>query len=1102
VGYGEYKFLHTHIQQAAHALMMEEDKKALHVKIGRFLVANTPETKRGEKIFELINHFNIGKDLITSQPERDELSEFNLIAGKKAKASAAYQPAYQYLQHGIGLLSEKSWQQRYDLTLVLFSEAAEAAYLSGDYEQMERLVATILEEAHTLLDRTKAYEIQIQACISQNKLLEAVQTAVQILKRFGVNFPQKPGKLTILLGLIKIKFALAGKRIEDLSNLPEMHEPYRLATMGIIAIMASPAYFALPDLVPLTVLKGISFSVKYGNTSFSAFGYAGYGIILCGVVGDIESGYQFGKLALSVLDRFDAKERKARVFHVVYTCITHWKEHYKNALQPLLDGYQSGLETGDIEFGCYTTVTYCYLLFFTGKELTALEREIAKFIDTVSSLKQGVARNSLKIYYQTILHLLGRTEDPSYVPDQSPDEEQWLLALLDADDRHAVFQFYFNKLLLYYLFRAYPQAIEQADLAKKYLDGAVATPCIPLYYFYDSLARLAVYSDASTPERRSLLRKVAANQRKMKKWARHAPMNHLHRWYLVEAERARVLDNYADAITYYDKAIELSKQHEYLNEEALANELAADFYFAKGKRRLTQVYIRDARYAYLRWGAAAKVQNIDQRRNKDLPHALKETMTSTSTTATSTHLLDLSTVMKASQAISGEIVLEKLLKQLMSIVIENAGAQKGFLILEKAGKLFIEAAVNGIEDTTLAEIQQPTQGSLTVASRHVETSRNLSLAIINYVARTQEYVVLPDASRKSIFSTDPYIIANQPKSVLCVPLIKQGKLTGILYLENNLTTNAFTPDRLEVLRLLSAQAAISLENASMYQELENLNITLEEKVKERTQELNQSLEEVENVNKKIMDSIQYAKLIQGSLLPNPDEVNRRLPESFFIWQPRDIVGGDIYFTEFFEDSYLIAVMDCTGHGVPGAFMTMIASSGMKRIIRDEGCHDPGQILKRLNFVVKTLLKQDTLHALSDDGLDAAVCLVKPQDKVLIFAGARLPLLYTYQGQVNEIKGDRHSIGYRRSDLDFTFTNHSLDIEEGMLFYLLTDGFTDQLGGERGGSFGKKRFKELLRKHAEESFETQRERLLQAFTEYKGDRERLDDVTIVGFALNR
>jgi serine phosphatase RsbU (regulator of sigma subunit) len=241
-------------------------------------------------------------------------------------------------------------------------------------------------------------------------------------------------------------------------------------------------------------------------------------------------------------------------------------------------------------------------------------------------------------------------------------------------------------------------------------------------------------------------------------------------------------------------------------------------------------------------------------------------------------------------------------------------------------------------------------------------------------------------------------------------------------------------------------------------------------------------------------------MIQGSLLPNSEHVKQRLPQSFFIWHPRDIVGGDIYFTAFFEDEYIIAVIDCTGHGVPGAFMTMIASSAMERIIRDENLREPGQILKRLNVVVKTLLKQDTELALSDDGLDAAVCLVEPKARRLIFAGARLPLWYISQDDVKEIKGDRHSIGYKRSDLHFHFTNHPLTFEHGMRCYLSTDGFIDQIGGKRHKSFGKTRFKNLLRQSGKESFEKQREQLLQAFTEYQGQHEQLDDVTVVGFAV--
>ena len=253
-------------------------------------------------------------------------------------------------------------------------------------------------------------------------------------------------------------------------------------------------------------------------------------------------------------------------------------------------------------------------------------------------------------------------------------------------------------------------------------------------------------------------------------------------------------------------------------------------------------------------------------------------------------------------------------------------------------------------------------------------------------------------------------------------------------------------------------------------------------------------------NQRIMDSIQYAKRIQTSLLPRSREIKKHLPESFFLWQPRDVVGGDVYFTAFFGDSYILAVIDCTGHGVPGAFMTMLASSGLNRIINREKVHDPAEILKRLNYFVKNSLRQDTDEALSDDGLDISICRINPKEQKLIFAGSRLSLTYVYQDQVHSIKGDRHSIGYKKSDLDFDFRNHEIEIKDGMSFYLYTDGIVDQLGGEKQFSFGKRRFGNVLKEMDGKPCEKKKRRIIQAFGEYRGKSETLDDITVVGFRV--
>lgn len=313
-----------------------------------------------------------------------------------------------------------------------------------------------------------------------------------------------------------------------------------------------------------------------------------------------------------------------------------------------------------------------------------------------------------------------------------------------------------------------------------------------------------------------------------------------------------------------------------------------------------------------------------------------------------------------------------------------------------------------------------------------------------------------------------------------------------------------------LVQIKEAKKQVNLKNNELNEALQEAEET-KKQLNLKNSEINQTLEQVEEANQKIMSSIRYAKVIQSSLLPNLDGTSIYLPDSFVIWMPRDVVGGDIFFKDSFESGFVIAVIDCTGHGIPGAFMTMIASSGLRRIIKDEGCRNPAQILKELNFIVKTSLQQDKKDAPSDDGLDAAICFVsdlrwpgapEPYYFALTFAGARLPLYYVHNDEVKVIKGDRQSIGYKKSDLKFNFTNHTIRLEKGMSFYMATDGFTDQVGGKKRRRFGTSRFKKLLKENVRLPFEEQREVFIQTFEEFRGDNERRDDLTMVGFAFKQ
>ncbi len=835
----EYKFVHDRIHQAAYSLIPEAEKPIIHRQLGQWFLDNTPVEQRLEKIFDIVNQLNQGTTLIHSASEREKLAQLNLIAGQKAKASAAYQPALNYLNIGIELLSRDRWETQYHLTKELYVEASEAAYLSGNLDEMQKFVQAVRQNAKLALDKVKVYQVQIQAYAAQNKFLEAVGIAEEILNLFGVKLPAKPSQSDILRGLVKTKLALMGKNPAHLINLPKMTDPVKLAAMRILTSTASSAYLAVPNLYPLIIFQQVNLSLKYGNTADSAYGYSCYGLILCGVLGDFDLGYQFGELALNLFNRLNSQEFKANLWLTFNFFIRHWHEPIRDTLHSLLEGYESGLETGSLQYAAYCACVYCLHSSFSGRELAALETEIAEYCQALSQIKQETSRKYNDLYLQFVLNLRSPQENPTCLVGEVYDEEKTLQFYRQINDRYGMFGLFLHKLIICYLFEENELAVDHAWQGYKYIDSVTGSIFVSVFNFYQSLAFLAI-CDRNQPQKTKLLKQVKANQKKMKKWAKYAPMNYLHKFYLVAAELQRIQGNNSQAMDLYDRAIASAQTAQYINEEALANELAAKFYFNRGKYLIARAYMQEARYCYLKWGATAKVKHLEATYPQLLIAKLGKFSDLQQVTSTTNlglgETLDLATVMKASQAISSELRLNKLLERLMKIIIENAGAQVGYLILENQGKLKIEAegAIDLEQVTVLQSI--PVQDCLTV-----------SPAIIKYVERTKHTVVLNDATSEGNFTNEPYIKKHQPKSILCYPLINQGKFNGIVYLENNLTTGAFTPQRLEMLNMLSGQVAIAIENARFYHQMAELNQAYERFVPNQFLELleKESIVEVE-----------------------------------------------------------------------------------------------------------------------------------------------------------------------------------------------------------------------------------------------------------------
>ncbi|MFC1848913.1 AAA family ATPase, partial [candidate division CSSED10-310 bacterium] len=814
----DYKFLHARVQQAAYSLLSEDQKCTIHRQVGNLLLKQSPQQNPDESIFEIVNHLNRGKHLHTEPEEQLQLSHLNLLAGRRANASNAFEPAFNYFKIGIDLLADDCWEKQYELTLSLYTGAAEAAYFSTDFEQMEDFASTVLDHARTLLDEVKIYDLRIFRYSAQNKPFEAVKVGLSVLKPLGCRLAEDPKTPHLIWAILQAKLALRGKQIKELREMKEMTDPDKMAAIRILINLGISAYSAIPKLLPLVGLKGVDLSLKYGHAPETAFSFAGYGMILC-ILGKIDQGYDFGKLALFLMERPQVKKFKARTWFLVKSMIWHWKNHLRETLSPFLESYQLALETGDLEYAPLIATTYCAYSYYAGQPLGTLALEMENMSKAIQKFKHESMLNYNKIRHQTVLNLLGETSDPCQLEGDVYSQEKMLPLHKETNDGTGIYILFMNKMILAYLFHRYRQAVEFADIVAEHLKNVVGMFHLPLCYFYDSLIRLSQFSEIDRSKQRRCLKKIKTNQKKIKNWARHAPMNHLHKWHLVEAEKARVLGDDLDAIEHYYQAALLAGKNEYIHEEALSNELFANFWLEKNKPELAQPLIKKAHHQYQLWGATEKVKHLVEKfpyllstKSQDIlgnDQITVHTTSTTSTTGTMSKNLDLASVLKASQTISSEIVLDKLLTKLMNIVIENAGAQKGYLILKRENTLIIEARVTA--DQKNMSLFEPVL---------VDQGNELSAAIVHFVARTKENVVLSDAAQKGVFTQDPHISQKQSKSILCIPIMRQAELIGLLYLENNQIMGAFTPDRVELLKLFASQAAISIENAKFYTRLQ------------------------------------------------------------------------------------------------------------------------------------------------------------------------------------------------------------------------------------------------------------------------------------------
>ncbi len=825
-----YRFLHDRVQQAAYSLIPEDRKQITHYNIGKLLLTKISSKAREESIFEVVNQLNYGKSLMTDRQECDELATLNLLACRKARNATAYQAGIEYANIGLALLGENAWQRQYETTLALHELGAELASLCGDLNMMDEFIETVIEQAHSFLEKVNVYLIRIFSHASQNKLAEVLKIGQTLLQKLDIILPALPTQNDIQQAIQEIDILIEGRKIEEFIHLPLMTDAKTVATLQVINSIMPAAYISGSPLHPLLVFLSVKLSIKFGNTWASAFGYVNYGILACNMRHDVSSGAKFGYLALEIASKQDAKAIKPLILFVIGQFILHREFHIQKTLTLQQEGYKAALEVGNLEYVGYCAQSFCFQAFWCNQFLVNLEQDTRAYCNTLTQFNQVTTANWCRIYWQPILNLLGFTEHQTLLSGEALQEEVFLPQLLSNHDLFGLYFFHLYKLMLCFLFSEYGAAQTHAIETKNYLMAGTGTVGEPAFYFYDSLTILTLWKSESE-KGLELWERVEQNQRKLQQqWANCAPMNYQHKVDLVAAEKYRVLGQKLEAMELYDCAIAGAKENEYIQEEALANELAAKFYLNWGKEKIACIYMQSAYYCYARWGAKAKTEDLEKRYSQLLKPILEKQKfsslssatlinltqgTSSPTTTVAGEILDLATLMKASRTLSEDIELEGAIANLMEVVRENAGAETVALMLLNDQELMLTALATSQEFTTIDPI--PVVGTQAVP-----------LSLINQVKRSQKPLVLDNASNNNAYAGDPYIQKHQPQSVLCLPLIDRGNIIGILYLENNQITGAFTNERVEVLNLLCSQAAISLENALLYQESQNYAQQLEQ----------------------------------------------------------------------------------------------------------------------------------------------------------------------------------------------------------------------------------------------------------------------------------
>lgn len=1015
-----YKFLHDRIQEAAYSLLSDHERADIHYRIGTDLLKHTTDETLFDGVLYIVSHLNASVAMIRDQVEKENLIRLNLIAAGKSNKSTAYREGLTYLDVGISLLSEKAWETQYEYAIKLHIGAANAAFLTGEFDRMDHFASIAMEKARSVLEQTEIYKIQIYAMAARGMHETGLKLGIKALRALGVNLPPRPNKLHLIRGLVKVKLALRGKTVESLLKMPDMTDPHKIAAMDLMSCVSSSAFMNMPELYPLLVFERLLLTVKYGINDHSQVAYVSYGLILAGILGKAVEGNRFGKLAVTLSERYPSS--RARVYCVYSVFVGHWNEPISKMIDLMMDGYHYSLETGEYEFGALNLFGHCLFRFFLGEHLDSLDAIAHKHHQSILKLKQNVPLHLNMVTWQMARHLKGSDPVDGEFGGSVFDKKTMVPILKQANERAPILSCYFFSGMLLYLFNFHENAHQAFRIGDDYLSSGRSTFSNTDYVFFDALNLLAMIGHFSGLEQGRILRKIRGNIHALKKWSESSPDNYLSKYFLLRAEYGAYKGDIRKAIHFFNKAIEEAEKIPSLLQEGLCHERYALFWRDMDHASLARHYWQRALEIYERWGAMGKVRQMNGRYPEyqgkkngliknitDDPDEMSALGESGEPSSMLAENMDVLSIIRTSQAISREIDLDKLLERIMKISMENAGASKGFFITQSDtdGKLYIQA--KGSTD----------QGVAFVKSMPVEESRDLSVSIIRYVLQTMESLVIGDAERDETFGKDPYVMETRCRSILCGPIRHKGRFFGLIYLENNLIPNAFTPERMRILQIFSSQAAISMENYRLLAEREK-TIRLETEMK-------------------------FAADLQAKLVPAKPVLTGFDIAGYM--KPADEVGGDYYDVipaskEGHPD--WIVIGDVSGHGMQAGVIMLMAQTSIQLMIQTDPLIPPAHLISRID----TVITRNIMKMKDSKYMTITAFAIDPKTGRVRYAGLHQDILVyrREKGLVEVFESAGIWLGLGMAE-EVTIENRELFLHPGDTMLLFTDGLTEAVREE-------------------------------------------------------